>query len=133
MAPRWASRTATASCRIDWRRSFEGHPLEGLVPGGLGRPLDAHLLAARPGRGGFRLVLDEGLDDDGDLAELEQVAQADRPLAGAQADAVEACAVGAAQVAQPPAAVGHADLGVVAADGVVVEDDFQRIEPAHPQ
>ena len=111
--------------------AVEGQAFQCLVPRGLGGGLDAHLLR---GVGfGFRFAVAESLDDDGHLAELEQVADAQRPLAGAQTHAVEARAVGAAQVAQTPAAIGEADLGVIAADRVVVEHDFQRIEPADAQ
>ena len=63
--------------------------------------------AGRAGVGRLGLFLD-GLDDDGDLAELQQVARPQRPLAVAEPDAVEAGAVGAAQVAHAPAAVGGA-------------------------
>ena len=69
----------------------------------------------------------------GDFAELEEVPDAERPLAVAEPDAVEAGAVGAAQVADAPAAVGGTHLGVVAADRVVVENDLQGIEPADAQ
>ena len=67
------------------------------------------------------------------LPHWTQVALAQPPFAVAQADAVEEGAVGAAQVAHLPAVVGGPDLGVAAADGVVVQDDFQRLQPAGPE
>ena len=113
--------------------TVEGQALQGLVPGRLGRALDAHAVVGRLARRrSARLFLD-GLDDDGHFAELQQVARPQRPLAVAEADAVEAGAVGAAQVAHAPAAVGGLDLGVVAADRAVVQHDLQRIEPADAQ
>src|SRR5262249_28624069 len=42
-------------------------------------------------------------------------------------------AVGAAHVADAPAAVGGADLGVVAANGGVVDHDLQRIKAANAE
>src|SRR5262249_57491674 len=79
-----------------------------------------------------RLFLD-GLDDDGHLADLQEVADAQRPLAVAQLDAVEAGAVGAAQVAHAPAALGEANFRVAAADRNVVEDDLQWVEAPDAQ
>src|SRR5204863_9620478 len=54
-------------------------------------------------------------------------------LPGPQAHAVEPGAVGAAQVADAPAAVGGVGLGGVAADGAVVEDHLRRLLPADAQ
>ena len=73
------------------------------------------------------------LDHHGDFAELNDVARVQLPLAGAEADAVDVGAVGAFQVADPPAGVGLADLGVAAADGAVVQHDLQGAEPAGPE
>src|SRR5262249_9501370 len=110
--------------------TVEGQPLQRLVPGGPGGGLDAQLL----GRGEVGvLFFREGLDDDGKLAKLQEVADAERPLAGADADAVEARAVGAAEIADPPAPLGRAQLGVEAADRAVVEHDFQRGEAPHAE
>jgi len=94
------------------------------------RGLDAQRVGDDGRRVALGLAVADGLDDDGDLAEPEQVLDAERPLAVTQPDAVEACAVGAAQVADAPAALGGPDLGVIAADGVVVEDHLEGLEPA---
>ena len=59
-------------------------------------------------------------DDDGDFAELKQVTRPQRPLAVAETHPVEARAVGAAEIADAPAAVGDAQFGVVAANGTIV-------------
>ena len=64
---------------------------------------------------------------------ISQKTSAEGPLAGDEGDAVEPCAVGAAEVAQSPTAIGKADLGVIAADRIVVEHHFHGTEPADAQ
>src|SRR5947209_6641689 len=107
--------------------AVKGEMLQGLVEGRTRGGLDVEMV----GRGGlFRLAFfHERLDDDGNLAELEQVAFLQGPLPGPQTYTIQARTVGAAEVAHAPAAFGDADLGVIAADGVIVENDLERIEP----
>ncbi len=73
------------------------------------------------------------LDDDGNLAELQQIAGPQRPLTVAQPQAVQPRPVGAAQILYAPAAVGDTDLCVIAADGVIVEYNLERVEPSDAQ
>jgi hypothetical protein len=104
-------------------------------------PPDA-LVVRRPGRGGDDELVRRGavegrvhqLDQEGHLAELHHVPRLEREVLGPDAGAVDVGAVGALQVADRPVAVqADADLGVLAADGAVVEDDLQRGEPAGAQ
>ena len=71
------------------------------------------------------------LDEQGHFAELDYVLGFDRLVAGADADGIDISAVGAFEIADHPT---HRDLvaefGVAAADRSVVENDFQRSEPA---
>src|SRR5207244_281757 len=71
--------------------------------------------------------------DQRELAEFEDVAFLNGPFAGADAVAVEVGAVGAAQVAEAPAALGRRHLGVLPADGAVVQADFGRLLPPNAQ
>src|SRR5262249_50189140 len=73
------------------------------------------------------------LDDQRDLPELHDVPRAERLLAGADSDPVDVRPVGALQVANGPRVVVEADLGGPAADGTVVQNNFQRPEPAGAQ
>src|SRR5262249_61228659 len=41
--------------------------------------------------------------------------------------------VGAPEIAHLPRAVAHVALGMAAADRVIVEDDFERAQPASPE
>ena len=91
------------------------------------------LLIARRGGGHAVLVRDRPLDDDGDLAELEDVAGPQRVLARPDPHPVDVRPVGALQVADEPPVVPEPDLGVAAADRAVVEDDLQRPEAAGAQ
>src|SRR5262249_10172366 len=124
--------------------AVKGQVLQGLVEGGTGHRLDREVLFAAEGAvaplGVWNLELvvgrravDQCLDYDRNLAELQEVALLQRPLPRVQADAIEARTIGAAQVADTPAPLGPADLGVVAADRAVIEDDLERVEATDPQ
>src|SRR5262249_12739443 len=113
--------------------AVQSHLLDRLVAGGLEAAGDPHGVGDAVFRIGLHLAVGDGLDDHGDLTELDQVADAEGPVAVAEADAVEAGAVGAAEVADAPAAVGGFDLGVVAAHGAVIEHDFEGFEPANAE
>ncbi len=152
MAPRWASSTATASLQDGVEAGLlpsrcgrgDGRPAaapaaarrrgraaccrrpgpDGLVPGRFGRALDAHAVGRRRRVGRPRLS-SMASTTTATSPNWSRSLAPQRPLAVAEPDAVEAGAVGAAQVAHAPAAVGGPHLGVVAADGTVVQHDLQ--------
>src|SRR6266545_2898118 len=50
---------------------------------------------------------------------------AHRPLAGAEASAVQVSSVGAPEIPDPPTVRRGSDLGMTTTDGAVVEDNFE--------
>jgi hypothetical protein len=56
-----------------------------------------------------------------------------RPIRAGQTATIQEGAIGAFQIAHPPAAIGRKDLGVLAADGTVVDTDLQRFQAPDPQ
>src|SRR5207237_10923850 len=106
--------------------AVEGQRLQGLFERSPRRRLDAHVPVER--RFQAAAFLDR-LDDQRELAELEQVALLERPIPLADAVAVEVRPVGAAEVAQAPAALAQHNLGVLPADGGVVQPDLDRFVP----
>src|SRR5262245_16709980 len=109
--------------------AVEGQAAKRVFPRLLGRGLDHHLFF---GRGGGRVTLVE-LDDHRHLAELDDVAGSQWPVIGPQAHAINERAVGAFQVTYHPALGTTFELSVFAADGTVIENDFQRPEAAGAQ
>jgi hypothetical protein len=72
-------------------------------------------------------------DDECDLAELNDVALMERVFAGTHANAIDVGPVRAFEVAHKPTFVSESNLCVAAADGAIVENDFQRGKAAGAQ
>ena len=87
----------------------------------------------RAGRGVRLAAVAHHVHDQRDVPAADDVVGAQRPLAGAQAGAVEEGAVGAAQVAHAPAVGRVPDLRVPAADRAVVQDDLECGQAARPE
>src|SRR5262249_23650913 len=100
------------------------------LPGKAGRRFDFHRF------GSFRILgfrFLQLVNDNGYVAELNQVPGPHRPFARIEADAVETSPIRAAQITQAPAARRATNFGVKPADRRVLDSDFQRIETAHAQ
>src|SRR5262245_10033679 len=112
--------------------AIEGDAADRVFPRVAGDGFDQEMI----GRGGvvplFSALL-EIVNDERDVAAAENIVNANRPLARSQAGAVEKGAVGAAQIADAPTLPRAANFSVAAADGGVVEDDFECVEAAGAQ
>lgn len=70
---------------------------------------------------------------DGDLSELKDIHPMQSSFVLSNPDSIQKSAIGAAQVAELPALVGGSNLGMQAAYGCFVQDDFEIICPSGPQ
>ena len=161
MAPRWASRTAdgVVEDRVSRSSSFsmwtrwwparsrasscsparaavavEGQPFEGLVPGGLGRGLDAHLISARSPASGSAFVHRSSASTTTATSpnwSRSRTRSGHCPWPRRTPLRRVPLVLPRSRIRQPRSVCTN--LGVVAADGAVVEHDLERIEPADAQ
>src|SRR5437879_4211464 len=131
--PEVMARTQQHQQLLAWPRAavaVKGDVMQSVFPLDRRDGLDNELFGSR--FLGFGAVLD-AIDDERDVAALDNVMSSERPVGDAQALAVQGGAVGAAQVTYAPDMTCRVNLGVLPAHGAFVEHNFQRLLAADAQ